>query len=121
MNLSDPEAFAFLESLFPGGLKDPALIADLCPEGWEKSSLFACYHPSPRVQYEESLERSQNLKRLGLSRRMAGSSILARSVAVRKANRFPPTAGPNAIGLLTPHDGTVTVQHSHEKYHFKNR
>jgi hypothetical protein len=69
MNFSDNKAFAFLESLFPGGLKDPALIAELCPEGWENSPLFACYYPSPRVRYEENLKWSRNLKRLGLSRR----------------------------------------------------
>lgn len=68
MNLSENEAYAFLESLFPGGMKDPALIAKLCPEGWEKSSLFACYHPSPRVRNEEHLNWTRNFKRLGLSR-----------------------------------------------------
>ncbi len=70
MNLSENEAYAFLGSLFPGGLKDPALIAELCPDGWENSPLFACYYPSPRMRYEESLKWSRNLKRLGLSRRM---------------------------------------------------
>jgi hypothetical protein len=40
--LSDQEAFAFLGNLFPGGLKDAVLIAELCPEGWEKSPLYAC-------------------------------------------------------------------------------
>jgi hypothetical protein len=35
MELTDQEARAFLESLFPGGLKDSAVIAELCPEGWE--------------------------------------------------------------------------------------
>ncbi len=38
--LGEKEAFAFLESLFPGGLKDPALIAELCPRDWEMSPLF---------------------------------------------------------------------------------
>lgn len=62
--LSEQEAFAFLESLFPGGLKDPRLIADLCPDGWENSPLFACYHPSPEVIYQEHLRFSMNLKSL---------------------------------------------------------
>ena len=70
MNLSENETYGFLESLFPGGLKDPALIAELCPDGWENSPLFACYYPSPRMRYEESLKWSRNFKRLGLSRRM---------------------------------------------------
>jgi hypothetical protein len=70
MNLSENKAYAFLETLFPSGLKDPILIAELCPDGWENSPLFACYYPSPRVRYEESLNWSQNFKRLGLSRQM---------------------------------------------------
>lgn len=73
MNLDEQEAFAFLGSLFPGGLKDPALIAELCPEGWGKSPLFACYHPSPERCYEESLEFTRNLKNLEfLSNRRKG-------------------------------------------------
>jgi hypothetical protein len=68
MNLSEQEAFAFLGRLFPGGMKDPALIAELCPEGWGSSPLlFACYHPSPEVRYAESLEFSRNMKNLGLT------------------------------------------------------
>ena len=66
MNLSENEAYAFLGSLLLGGLKDPALIAELCPEGWENSPLFACYYPTPRMRYEESLNWSRNFKRLGL-------------------------------------------------------
>ncbi len=68
MNLSEQEAFAFLGRLFPDGMKDPALIAELCPEGWGSSPLlFACYHPSPEVRYAESLEFSRNMKNLGLT------------------------------------------------------
>jgi hypothetical protein len=70
MNLSENEAYGFLESLFPGGLKDPVLIVELCPSGWENSPLFACYYPSPRMRYEEDLKFTQNFKRLGLARQM---------------------------------------------------
>lgn len=69
MNLTDQEAFAFLETLFPKGLKDRALIAELCPEGWEMSPLFACYHPAPEVRYEEHLAFSRNLKNLFAGRK----------------------------------------------------
>ena len=75
MNLDEKEAFAFLGSLFPGGLKDPVLIGELFPDGWEASPLFACYHPSPEVRYAESLEFSRNLKRLfSLRRSKTGES-----------------------------------------------
>ena len=62
--LTEQEAFAFLDALFPGGLKDPGLIAELCPDGWEKSPLFSCYHPAPKVIYQEHLRFSLNLKSL---------------------------------------------------------
>jgi hypothetical protein len=44
------------------------LIAELCPQGWESSPLFACYHPSPEQRYAESLEFKKNLNRLGVLR-----------------------------------------------------
>jgi hypothetical protein len=62
--LTDAEAFDFLKSLFPGGLKDSALISELCPDGWEESPLFACYHPPLEVIYQEHIEFSRNIKRL---------------------------------------------------------
>jgi hypothetical protein len=62
MELTDQEARTFLESLFPGGLKGPAVIAELCPEGWENSPLCACYHPPPEVRYKESLAFLPNVK-----------------------------------------------------------
>lgn len=62
--LSDQEAYGFLEKLFPDGLKDPALLAELCPDGWEKSPLFVCYHPAPEVLYQEYLDVARNFKTL---------------------------------------------------------
>jgi hypothetical protein len=62
--LSEQESFEFLGSLFPGGLKDPAVITELCPEGWGESPLVVCYHPAPEVRYVESLEFSRNMKNL---------------------------------------------------------
>lgn len=37
---TDSESLAFLGSLFPGGLKDPGLMAELFPDGWECSPLY---------------------------------------------------------------------------------
>jgi len=74
--LTEQEAYAFLESLFPGGLKDPALIAELCPDGWENSPLFACYHPSPEVLYEEHLRFSRNIKSLFRPKRQSAGENL---------------------------------------------
>jgi hypothetical protein len=45
------------------------LIAELCPDGWEKSPLFACYHPAPEVLYEEHRRFSMNLKSLFVAKK----------------------------------------------------
>lgn len=75
MNLDEQEAYALLGSLFPRGLKDPSVIEELCPDGWDQSPLFACLHPSPEVRYAESLEFSRNLKNLGATlKRRKGES-----------------------------------------------
>jgi hypothetical protein len=64
MKLSDKEAYHFLGTIFPGGLKDSALIAELCPHGWEESPLFACFHPSQEHLYREYLDFFRNLQSL---------------------------------------------------------
>jgi hypothetical protein len=66
--LSDSECLAFLRSLFPGGVKDEAVISELCPEGWESSPLFACFHPSPERSFEEHLKFRRNMRDLFGSR-----------------------------------------------------
>lgn len=63
-DLSDAKAFAFLRSLFPGSFKNPSLIAELCPEGWPHSPLFACFHPPSEDQYREHLAFSRSMKEL---------------------------------------------------------
>lgn len=60
-SFNETEALAFLGRMFPGGLKAPALLAELCPDGWEKSPLTACFHPPPERQYEEHLAFRRNL------------------------------------------------------------
>ena len=95
MNLSENEAYGFLESLFSGGLKDPVLIAELCPEGWENSPLFACYHPTPRVRYEESLERSLKMKATAASGTM---QIVNKSQFSEVKTQIPPLEEQQKIG-----------------------
>ena len=76
MNLSDKEAFDFLGTMFPGGLQDGSLVAELCPEGWEESPLFACFHPSQEQRYRENLDFSRNLRAVtaGMRKRKAGDA-----------------------------------------------
>lgn len=53
--LSDKQALDFLSRLFPAGLKDPDLLAEVCPEGWEASPLRQAFHPTPEQRYQEHL------------------------------------------------------------------
>lgn len=53
--LTDKQALALLSRLFPAGLKDPELLAEVCPEGWEASPLRLAIHPTPEQRYEEHL------------------------------------------------------------------
>ena len=64
MDFDEYEMLAFFSRLFPGGLRHPALLAELCPEGWERSPLFACMHPSAARCYEEHCELHQTMKSL---------------------------------------------------------
>ena len=50
---SDKQPLGFLSRLFPAGLGDPGLLAELCPSGWETSPLFHAFHPTPEQRYEE--------------------------------------------------------------------
>ncbi len=67
MDLNDDESREFLGSLFPGGLKDADLIAELCPDGWGKSPLLASFRPAPEVLFEESAAMRRNLRSFGKS------------------------------------------------------
>ncbi len=53
--LTDKQALDFLSRLFPGGLRDPGLLAELCPEGWQASPLRLAFHPTDEQRYEEHL------------------------------------------------------------------
>jgi len=73
-SLTDAECLAFLRSLFPEGVKDGAVIAELCPKGWERSPLLACFHPSPERAFEEHLNFYRNLRDLSGRRKTADTA-----------------------------------------------
>jgi hypothetical protein len=62
--LSEQECAAVLARLFPRGLGGEDVIAELAPEGWERSPLLAVFHPSVEQVYRESLRFHRNLERL---------------------------------------------------------
>jgi hypothetical protein len=67
--LTDAEAMAFFDRLFPHGFAGADVLAEIAPEGWEKSPLLACFHPSPEQLFRERLQMYRNIQSLGRSRR----------------------------------------------------
>jgi len=41
--LTDAELKAFLDRMFPQGITGADVLAELAPEGWERSPLLACF------------------------------------------------------------------------------
>lgn len=62
--LSERECAAVLARLFPHGLAGEDGIAELAPEGWERSPLLAVFHPPVEQVYRESVRFHRNLERL---------------------------------------------------------
>jgi hypothetical protein len=44
--LSDRKLYALFDRLFPHGFAGADVLAEVAPEGWERSPLLACFHPS---------------------------------------------------------------------------
>ena len=44
--LNDTELKEFFDRLFPHGFAGADVLAEIALEGWEKSPLLACFHPS---------------------------------------------------------------------------
>src|SRR5206468_7019404 len=53
--LADAELRSFLNGLFPHGLAGPDISAEVAPEGWERSPLLACFHPSAEQLFREEV------------------------------------------------------------------
>ena len=69
--LNEREAMQFLGKLFPTGLRDANLLAELCPEGWQASPLSAVFHPSAEQAYQEHLGFTRNLNSLFQNKKKA--------------------------------------------------
>jgi hypothetical protein len=66
--LSEAELKAFFDRLLPNGFAGRDVLAELAPEGWEKSPLLACFHPSPEQIFRECLQIHRNMERLARER-----------------------------------------------------
>jgi hypothetical protein len=69
--LTDRQLDALFDRLFPYGFAGADVLAEIAPEGWERSPLLACFHPSveqlfeKRVTVHRNLEESRRLRRQG--------------------------------------------------------
>src|SRR5262245_46726117 len=46
VRLTARELYALFDQLFPHGLAGSDVLAEIAPEGFERSPLLACFHPS---------------------------------------------------------------------------
>jgi hypothetical protein len=73
--LTDVELHAFLDRLFPQGFAGNDALNEVAPDGWERSPLLACFHPSVEQVFQESVQmnRSVNALHRALKRRNASA------------------------------------------------
>jgi len=67
--LTDAELKEFFDRLFPHGFAGADVLAEIAPEGWEKSPLLACFHPSVEKVFEERVQIHRNIEELICSNR----------------------------------------------------
>ena len=53
--LTDAELQELFDRLFPNGLIGAGVLAEIAPDGWERTPLLACFHPSVARLFEEQL------------------------------------------------------------------
>ncbi len=75
--LSDSELVDLFDRLFPHGFAGPDVLADLAPDGWERSHLVACFHPSIERILEEQLQFHRTFEELGDVLRRRGKAAAA--------------------------------------------
>jgi len=62
--LTDAELKEFFDGLFPHGFAGADVLEEIAPEGWEKSPLLACFHPSVETVFEERVQMHRNIEEL---------------------------------------------------------
>src|SRR5438093_10511432 len=63
--LTDDELLALFDELFPHGLAGADVLSEIAPEGWERSSLLACFHPLVEGLLEEQRQLHRNIESFG--------------------------------------------------------
>src|SRR5258708_28730294 len=64
ISFSDDELVAVFDALFPQGFAGADAMAELAPDGGEKSPLLAGFHPSLEQVYEETARVHRNSLKL---------------------------------------------------------
>ncbi len=67
--LTDTELKQFFDRLFPHGFAGVDVLAELAPDGWEKSPLLACFHPAPEQVFKECQRMHRRFEELRATRR----------------------------------------------------
>ena len=80
--MSEVELHALFDGLFPSGFAGPDVLDQIAPEGWERSPLLACFHPSIERIFEERLLMHRNLEELRRMRRRRDGSLADESSPV---------------------------------------
>lgn len=62
--LAESELRTFLDGLFPHGVTGHDVLAEIAPEGWERSPLVACFHPSVEQLLEEEVRWRREIESL---------------------------------------------------------
>lgn len=60
--LTDRELHTFFDRLFSHGFAGADVLGAIAPEGWERSPLLACFHPSVEQLFEERVTVHRNLE-----------------------------------------------------------
>ena len=63
-SFDEDEAFGFLGKLMPQGFAGADVLAELAPEGWERSGLVRAFHPGVAQAHAEAVALHENLERI---------------------------------------------------------
>lgn len=67
--LSNAELHAMFDTMFPQGFAGPDVLSELAPEGWRRSPLVSCFHPSVEQRHLEAVRIHRNMAMLRAARR----------------------------------------------------
>lgn len=77
--MNETEVHALFDRLFPYGFAGQDVLDEIAPEGWDRSPLVACFHPSVERIFEERLLIRRNLEELRRMRHRRDGATVAES------------------------------------------